>query len=165
MRRAVEKLTWLVVSLALCSVVAFAALARVSDAATGRRSDLPLLVNLVPRNARDLTLRAVEVVARGGPESARAAAALERLGGAALPHVLGSLDTLDPVARGRVSVALVPVARRMGLAEASDLGTPEAALVFWTRFWQDRSADCRATRVRREVSNTPVLTHALRQQE
>src|SRR5262245_20702656 len=125
MRRAVEKLSWLVFSLAVCSVVAFAALARLSDLATGRRSDVPLLVNLDPRNARDLALQAEAAGARGGAASARGAAELERLGGAALPHVLGTLDALDPVARGRVSLALVPVARRMGLAEAYDVRTAE----------------------------------------
>src|SRR5262245_49770769 len=118
MRRAVEKLSWLVLSLTITSVIAFAALARLVEVTTGRRPDAPLLVNLEPRNARDLALEAARRVARGGPEGSRAAAELVRLGGAALPHVLGTLDTLDPVARGRVSLALVPVARRMGLAEA-----------------------------------------------
>ncbi|HEX6764970.1 MAG TPA: hypothetical protein VF103_05820, partial [Polyangiaceae bacterium] len=165
MRRAVEKLSWLFFSLAVCSVLAFAALARLSDASTGRRSDVPLLVNLEPRNARDLTLRAVEAVARGGVGSAHGEAELERLGGAALPHVLGTLDLLEPVARGRVSLALVPVARRMGLAEADDLRTPEQALVFWTRFWQDRSADFRGTVVRRKVSRLAERSLALRQKE
>src|SRR5688572_2861568 len=149
MRRAVEKLSWLALSLTLGSVLSFAALARLTDVATGQRSEVPLLVNLEPRNARDLALDAASVVARGGPDAARGAAELERLGGAALPHVLGTLDALDPVARGRVSLALVPVARRMGLAETDSLGTPEHALVFWTRFWQDRSADFRGTVVRR----------------
>ena len=165
MRRAVEKLSWLVLSLALSSVVAFAALSRLTDLSTGRRSDVPLLVNLEPRNARDLALRAVEAVARGGAGSARGAADLERLGGAALPHVLGTLDALDPVARGRVSLALVPVARRMGLAEADGLQTPELSLVFWTRFWQDRSADFRATVVRRKVARLAERALALRQKE
>jgi peptide/nickel transport system permease protein len=165
MRRAVEKLSWLVLSMALSTVVAFAALARLSDVATGRRPDVPLLVNLDPRNARDLALEAVRAVAKGGPEHARGAADLVRLGGAALPHVLGTLDTLDPVARGRVSLALVPIARRMGLTEADAIQTPEQALVFWTRFWQDRSADFRGAVVRRKVQRLADRALALRQKE
>jgi hypothetical protein len=165
MRRAVEKLSWLVFSMALCSVVAFAALARLADATTGRHPNVPLLVNLDPRNARDLALRAATEVARGGQESAPAAAELVRLGGAGLPHVLGMLDALDPVARGRVSLALVPVARRMGLAEADAIRTPEQALVFWTRFWQDRSADFRGAAVRRKVQRLGERALSLRQKE
>jgi hypothetical protein len=165
MRRTVEKLSWLVLSLTLGSVVSFAALARLTDVATGQRSHVPLLVNLEPRNARDLALAAAFAVARGEPDAGRGAAELERLGGAALPHVLGSLDALDPVARARVSVALVPVARRMGLAEVDSLQTPEQALVFWTRFWQDRSADFRATVVRRKVARLAERALALRQKE
>jgi hypothetical protein len=165
MRRAVEKLSWLVLSLALSSVIAFAALARLAEVATGRHPDAPLLVNLEPRNARDLSLRARELVARGGPGSERGAAELVRLGSAAFPHVLGTLDTLDPIARGRVSLALVPVAQRMGLAEAETLRTPEQALIFWTRFWQDRSADFRGAVVRRKVARLAERALSLRQKE
>ena len=165
MRRAVEKLSWLVFSMALCSVVAFAALARLADAATGRRTDVPLLVNLDPRNARDLALRAANDVASGESENASAAAELVRLGGAGLPHVLGTLDSLDPVARGRVSLALLPIARRMGLAEADGIQSPEQALVFWTRFWQDRSADFRGAAVRRKVQRLGERALPLRQKE
>ncbi|HEX6271392.1 MAG TPA: ABC transporter permease, partial [Polyangiaceae bacterium] len=165
MRRAVEKLSWLVLSMALASVIAFAALARLSDVAIGRVSVMPLLVNLDPRNARDLALEAVRAVASGGAESRQGAAALVRLGGAALPHVLSTLDTLDPVARGRVALALLPVAKRMGLEEARRIDSPEQALVFWTRFWQDRSADFRSAVVRRKVQRLGDRALALRQKE
>jgi ABC-type dipeptide/oligopeptide/nickel transport system permease subunit len=165
MRRAVEKLSWLVFSLVVSSVVAFAALGRLSDQTTGRRATVPLLVNLEPRNARDLTAAAVRAVVRGGNDSEAGARELERLGGAALPHVLGSLDALDPVARGRLSLALVPIARRMGIAEANHLDTGEQALVFWTRFWQDRSADFRGAAVRRRVARLGERALALRQKE
>jgi hypothetical protein len=165
MRRAVEKLSWLVLSMALASVISFAALARLSDVAIGRVSEVPLLVNFDPRNARDLALDAVRTVAGGGPESTRGAAALVRLGGAGLPHVLGTLDALDPVARGRVALAILPVARRMGIEEAHRIDTPEQALVFWTRFWQDRSADFRSAVVRRKVQRLGERALALRQKE
>ena len=119
-----------------------------------------------PRNARDLALAAGREPWRAAaPTAPPARAELARLGGAALPHVLGTLDALDPVARGRVSLALVPVARRMGLAEADGLATPEQALVFWTRFWQDRSADFRAPVVRRKVARLAERALALRQKE
>jgi hypothetical protein len=165
MRRAVEKLSWLVLSMALASVIAFAALARLSDVAIGRVSEVPLLVNLAPRNARDLALEGVRAVAKGGGESQRGAAALVRLGGAGLPHVLGTLDALDPVTRGRVALAILPIAQRMGLEESHRVVSAEQALVFWTRFWQDRSADFRSAVVRRKVQRLADRALALRQKE
>jgi hypothetical protein len=53
----------------------------------------------------------------------------------------------------------------MGLAEADSLRTPEQALVFWTRFWQDRSADFRGTVVRRKVARLAERALSLRQKE
>ena len=165
MRRAIERLTFLLLSFAAASVVTFFLLARLSDRAHAGTDAQPLLVNLSPRDARELTLAAVKRVARGGPGAAGASAELVRLGGAALPHVLPFLESLEPAARGRVALALAPIAGRMGVASDTDLDTPERAVVFFTRFWQDRSADFRAQAVRRKVQRLAERSLPLRRKE
>jgi hypothetical protein len=165
MRRAIERLTFLLLSFAAASLVSFALLARLSDRAQAGPQALPLLVNLSPRDVRELTLGAVRRVASGGPGGAESKTELARLGGAALPHVLPFLESLEPAARGRVALALAPIARRMSVATDSDLDTAEHAVVFFTRFWQDRSADFRATAVRRKVERLAERSLPLRRKE
>jgi len=165
MRRAIEKLTFLVLSFAAASLLSFALLARVAERGAPSRSTLPLLVNTSPRDARDLTLAAVRAVAADGPAARHGRASLARLGGAALPHVLPLLETLEPAARGRVALALAPIARRMGVASEEDLESAERAVVFFTRFWQDRSADFRSAGVRRKVQRLAERALPLRRKE
>jgi len=164
MRRAIERLTFLLLSFAAASLVSFALLARLAERAQGGERQ-PLLVNLSPRDVRELTLAAVRRVAANGQGATPARAELVRLGGAALPHVLPYLESLDPAARGRVALALAPIARRMGVASDLDLDTPEHAVVFFTRFWQDRSADFRAQAVRRKVQRLAERSLPLRRKE
>jgi len=165
MRRAIEKFTFFVLSLAAASVISFALLARLADRGAPAHSPLPLLVNTSPRDARDLSLAAVRAAAGTGPAALRGRAELARLGGAAFPHVLPLLEALEPAARGRVALALGPVARRMGVASDEDLATPERAVVFFTRFWQDRSADFRSASVRRKVERLAERALPLRVKE
>jgi peptide/nickel transport system permease protein len=148
MRRAIEKLTFLLLSFAIASVASFALLARITDRGAPTRASLPLLVNARPHDVRDLALAAVREVAAGGAGAPNAARELARLGGAALPHVLPLLETLDPLARGR-----------MGVVSEDDLASPEHAIVFFTRYWQDRAADFRSAGVRRKVQR--LAEHAL----
>jgi len=165
MRRAIEKLTFSLLSLAVASLLTFVILARMAGAHDARSTTLPLLFNTTPRNVRDLSLAAADRVARGGPLGAEGRRELERLGGAAFPHVIPHLDALEPGARGRVALALGPVARRMGVADADDIDTPERAIGFFTRFWQDRSADFRAAAVKRKVSRLAERALPLRVKE
>jgi hypothetical protein len=164
MRRAIEKLTFSLLSLAVASLLTFVMLARVTDGG-GSLPSLPLLVNPAPRNARDLAQKAAAEVAKGGAAARGAARELQRLGGAAFPHVLPNLDALEPAARGPVAMALGPVALRMGVADADDLDTAERAIGFFTRYWQDRSADFRSTVVRRKVARLAERALPLRQKE
>ena len=97
-----------------------------------------------------------EPAAAAGPHE-DGAHELQRLGGAALPYTLPVLESLNPEARRRVAVALAPVAERMGLADRADLGQPETAALFWTRFWDDRALDFTHTAVDRAV--TRLLEH------
>lgn len=164
MRRAIEKLTFSLLSLAVASLLTFVMLARITDGG-GPRSSVPLLVNPAPRNVRDLALAAAADVAKGSAAARSGARELRRLGGATFPHVLPNLDALEPAARGRVALALAPVALRMGVAEDGELDTAERAIGFFTRFWQDRSADFRSPVVRRKVARLAERALPLRQKE
>ena len=95
-------------------------------------------------NAKDVRLKTEEAVRHVAADDANAplgAHALVKLGGAALPFVLPGLDKLAPVERGRVAVALAPIAERMGMSSSEVLREPSEAVLFWTRFWEDRALD------------------------
>jgi peptide/nickel transport system permease protein len=127
---------------------------------------LPVFVNLSPQDVRERAFRAMRAAARDdGSEAARARAELLRLGGAALPHVLSQLDTLEPSARGRVAMALGPLALRMQVAGVDDVASPERALLFFGRFWQDRSIEFRPTTVRRAVERLAERSLTLRRDD
>ena len=131
-----------------------------------RFKELPVFVNLAPIDVRDRAVRAMRAAARDeGPEAERARAELLRLGGAALPHVLPRLDSLEPSARGRVALALGPLALRMRVASVDDVATPERALLFFGRFWQDRSIEFRPTTVRRAVDRLAERSLTLRRDD
>lgn len=127
---------------------------------------LPVFVNLAPVDVRERAVQAMRAAAKDeGPEAARARAELLRLGGAALPHVLPQLDSLEPSARGRVAMALGPLALRMRVASVEDVATPERALLFFGRFWQDRSIEFRPTTVRRAVERLAERSLTLRRDD
>jgi peptide/nickel transport system permease protein len=160
MRYALRRILWIVPTLAAISIVAFWVLTRslgppaaleLGPKARARLAQLPRFLNPSPRTVRDLALEATEAVAAGGPSAESAGAELVRLGGAALPHVLPRFDTLRPAGRVRVAQALRPVARRMGVGSSAELDSPEGAVVFWTRYWQDRAIDFRPAVMRRLV--------------
>jgi peptide/nickel transport system permease protein len=150
-RRTLARLFGLALTLALTSIVALAALARLADGQVGFGAlGFPLYFNAAPRNVHDLSQALVRRLAAHDDEDA--ARELARLGGAALPHVLPALDALAPSARGRVALALAPVARRMGVGGDDDFASPASAAAFWARFWQDRSFDFRPQVARRLVT-------------
>lgn len=123
---------------------------------------LPLFFNRRPAGVRELATAAMRSVARGGPQTQPAALELGRLGGAALPYVLPALDSLDPESRVRVALALTPIAQRMEVASADDLSSGAQAVLFWTRFWQDRAIDFRAPAVRHLTTRLAERSIALR---
>lgn len=162
MRRAVRRLTWIVLSLGLMTVLAFGLLARLVP--EHKHASLPLYLNLEPRNVRDLSLAAFERLKRD-PSSAQAASELERLGGAALPFVLPELEKLELELRERVALALTPIALRMGVAGPEDLTTGRQAAEFWLRYWQDRAVDFREPVVRRLVDRLSQRSLILRRED
>jgi hypothetical protein len=125
-----------------------------------------VFLNLAPRDVRSHALAAMHDAASDDVQEAeRGRRELLRLGGAALPHVLPQLDSLEPRARGRVALALGPLARRMRVANANDVDTEERALLFFGRYWQDRSIDFRPTTVRRAVERLAERSLTLRRDD
>ena len=124
--------------------------------------DLPRFFNPQPADVRTRSAEAIEHLVANDAQANLAAHQLATLGGAALPYVLPKLDNLAPDARGRVAIALGPVAARMGLVDANAhsggetaspamLADPLQAATFWTRFWEDRTLEFTEPAVRRAV--------------
>jgi ABC-type dipeptide/oligopeptide/nickel transport system permease component len=138
------------------------------DAMEGRQRahflDLPRFFNPHPMDVKIRAEMAVADLVRGDDGAAMSAHRLARLGGAALPYVVPRLDDLPPLARGRVAVALAPIARRMGFGDP-DLEAPDRAALFWTHLWEDRSLDFTAPAVHRAVHRLILHGTDLREKE
>ncbi len=156
MRHALRRLLWLLPGLMLISLFGFWAVSRTLQPSA---NSLPRFFNPNPVSVRNLAEKAMADVAAGGEDGRRE---LRRLGGAALPYVLPRLDTLAPSQRTRVALALAPLGRRMGVGEPEELEDPDAAVVFWSRFWQDRGLDYRPLVVKRAVSRLATKSSTLR---
>ncbi|HEY3822450.1 MAG TPA: ABC transporter permease subunit [Polyangiaceae bacterium] len=168
LRYALRRVLWAIPTLLATSLVLFFVTtlapdpardtgdATLAEARRTRFVDLPRFVNTRPKDVVSRATAAVKEVASGGADQGadegRGARELRRLGGAALPYVLPLLEALPPEERGRVAVALAPVASRMGLGGAADLRAPQTAALFWSRFWDDRALDFTRTAVARAVS-------------
>lgn len=113
--------------------------------------DLPRFFNPRPRDVHVLADECVAHISLNDDQSTLSMYRLERAGGAALPFVLPSLDKLPPGGRGRVAVALAPVAERMGVGDPAKLRDPQEAILFWQRFWEDRELDFTTPAVRRTI--------------
>jgi len=147
-RHALRRVLWSVPTLLATSLVLFF----VTTLAPGPSDPLPRFLNLDPQDVRALAKRALAHVAAADPSQEAGKRELRRLGGAALPYVLPQLEALAPDARRRVALALAPLAERMQLPVGADLARPEAAVLFWTRFWDDRGLDFSAVAVNRAVT-------------
>lgn len=149
LRYALRRLLWVAPVLIGASFVLFAVLSHLPPAGADGSANLPRFFNTRPAGVRELSLHALDRVAREGDW--RAAEQLVQLGGAALPYVLPQLDALEPAGRRRVALALEPVARRMGLARTQDFSSGDKAVTFWSRFWQERALDYAPGVARRAV--------------
>lgn len=127
--------------------------------------ELPLFFNPAPWDVAILARQAMDRVAVGGSESRIAQQELVRLGGAALPHVIPRLPQLSQEARGRVAVALAPLAARMGIGSSQALDTPDSALIFWTNFWEDHGIDFRPIVAERAVTRVGERATASRRED
>jgi ABC-type dipeptide/oligopeptide/nickel transport system permease component len=169
LRHAIRRLLWTIPTLVGVSLLCFLFLSFVPDItddpviaasltpeelAEKRRErflDLPRFLNFAPRDVRDRAAKATAAVAIGGEGAEPSARELVRLGGAGLPYVLPAFDALAPEPRGRVALALAPVAARMGLATLEEASDPTRAVALWTRFWFDRGVEFRSASVRSAV--------------
>ena len=136
-----------------------------SELRRARFLDLPRLVNVSPADVRTSVEACVAHIVAADGDAAFSSARLARMGGAALPHILPRLDRLEPGARGRVAIALAPIAGRMGIGEDAELGEPDRAALFWSRFWEDRSVDFTAPAVRRAVQRLSARESDLLEQD
>ena len=169
MRAAIRRLFGIALTLIAVSVGMFWASASYARRAGNEHASpfaaFPVFFNPRPIGVRDLATSALHSIARGGPPAVAARVSLARLGGAALPYVLPALDSLDPRSRERVALALTPVAVRMQVAKAEDLADGAQAVLFWSRFWQDRAIDFRAASVRHLTTRLAERSIALRRED
>jgi peptide/nickel transport system permease protein len=127
--------------------------------------ELPPFFNPHPRDVRVRAEEALLHVVNDDGLAQVGARELVRLGGAALPYVLPRLDNLAPPARARVAVALQPVAERMGEKGAERLHDPAQAVLYWSRFWEDRSLDFTEPAVKRAVHRLVIHSSDLRERD
>lgn len=138
---------------------------REDDLRRARFLDLPRFLNVSPRDVRTRVDECIVHIDRGDDDADLCEQRLAQMGGATLPHLLPRLESLAPGPRGRIAVALGPIARRMGVGDERDLGDPSRAALFWERFWEDRSVDFTDPAVHREVDRLVKRGSDLREEE
>jgi hypothetical protein len=164
MREAIRRALWIVPTIFLVSILSFWATNRNAAPPLGEQG-VPLLFNERPVHIATLSWKAALGAVGEGPEAERARGLLVRLGGAALPHLLPRFDSLSPPERRRLALALLPIARRMQIPEASRIEDGAKAETFWLDFWQDHFVDFRPTVTRRVVSRFADRATPLRREE
>jgi ABC-type dipeptide/oligopeptide/nickel transport system permease component len=127
--------------------------------------DLPRLVNTSPADVETKTEACIAHIVKEDADAELCLARLAAVGGAAFPYLLPRLDGVAPGPRGRIALALAPVARRMGIGDEADITSPDRAALFWSRFWDDRSLDFTEPAVRRSVGRIAQRGTELREQE
>lgn len=138
---------------------------RVDDLRRARFLDLPRFINVTPDDVRTRIDACVAHLVAGDDDAALCERRLAQIGGAGLPYLLPHLDDVPPGPRGRIALALAPVARRMEVGDERDLADPDRAALFWERFWEDRSVDFTAPAVHREVDRLVKRGSELREEE
>jgi peptide/nickel transport system permease protein len=166
LKEALRRLLWLGPTLLIVTLPLFWGITRTTDrVARAKVSSLPLFFNPAPEGVRERALAALSLVAAGGMRAGEGTEELVRLGGAAFPYVLTRFDALAPEARGKVALALSPVARRMGIGVGPELDNPETAVVVFSRFWEEHAIDFRPAVVKRTVRRFVEHPSALRASE
>jgi hypothetical protein len=136
---------WLLVHLVVVTLAVFAVVGRSS-----KDRAVPLFINTNPILLGTHAWQLAETVGRGEAGSEAAASELLELGGAALPHLLPKLDSLEPTSRSAVLRALAPLAVRMQQVAAEPLDEAELEAL-WLTFWNDHSVDFHPAMARRVV--------------
>lgn len=149
---------WFFAQLIVVTLLVFTSTGR-----SARVDSVPLFLNSEPVFVSTRAWQLVETIGRNAPDKPRATAELLRLGGAALPHVLPKLDSLEPAARQELLRALAPLAVRMQLTPA--LPTAEESEALWLSFWNDHFVDFHSAMARRVVRRFALGPTAPRAQE
>ncbi|MBX3192776.1 MAG: ABC transporter permease [Labilithrix sp.] len=142
-----------------------AARIRLDDMRRARFLDLPRFLNVTPIDVHTRVDDCVAHIVMEDDDAPLCEARLAQIGGAGLPYLLPRLDNLPPAPRGRIALALAPIAKRMGVGDERDLGDPDRAALFWERFWEDRSVDFTEPAVRREVERLVRRGSDLREEQ
>lgn len=138
---------------------------RLDELRRARFLDLPRLLNVTPRDVRTTVDECTAHLVADDADVKFCEERIARIGGAALPHLLPHLDNIAPAARGRIAIALAPIARRMGIGEEDELTHADRAVLFWGRFWEDRSVDFTEPAVRRSVTRIATRESELVERE
>ena len=135
------------------------------EARRARFLDLPRFVNVAPHDVRTRVEECIAHFEKNDDEAALCEKRLVQIGGAGLPFLLPHLDNIAPTPRGRIAMALAPIAKRMGVYEERDFAAPDRAALFWERFWEDRSVDFTDPSVHREVDRLVKRDSDLREDD
>lgn len=156
MRQLLRRLAWLLARLLVVLGLCFGLLSSVTHSTkVDFRSDrieqlgLPVFFNPTPV---DLAVRVEQLIdrhARG--RDVAVDIELQRLGGAAFPHIVPRLAQYPIAVRLRVAEALIPVMKRMGWRGAAELRSSTDALRFLETAWEERAADFNSSIVTRWV--------------
>ena len=138
---------------------------RLEEMRRSRFLDLPRFVNVTPVDVRTRIDDCVAHIVAEDDEAPVCNKRIAQIGGAGLPFLLPRLDNIPPVPRGRIALALVPVAKRMGVGDPRDFEGADRAALFWERFWEDRSVDFTEPAVRREVDRLVKRADDAREEE
>ncbi|MDB4935107.1 MAG: Dipeptide transport system permease protein DppB [Labilithrix sp.] len=138
---------------------------RLDELRRARFLDLPRFVNVAPTDVRTGVDACIVHLVADDDDAELCEIRLAQIGGAGLPYLLPHLDTIPPTPRGRIAMALAPIARRMGVGDERELASPSSAALFWERFWEDRSVDFTAPAVHREVDRLVKRGSDLREEE
>lgn len=142
-----------------------AARIQIDELRRARFLDLPRLINVSPRDVQTKVEECVGHIVADDDDTKLCETRLATMGGAALPYLLPRLDNIPPSERGRIALALAPVARRMGVGDEAEITDPDRAALFWSRFWEDRSVDFTDPAIRRAVKRVAQRGSDLREQE
>ena len=151
LREALRRALWLAPTLVAVTLVAFWLLSELLLPRADGTADIPRFFNPAPSGVGERVVDALDAMEGDDAAREQAQATLVRTGAASFPFLLPRLDALNPATRARVALALQPVARRMGIGSPEDFISGEAAMFFWSRYWEDHSVDFRPTIVKRAV--------------
>jgi hypothetical protein len=142
--RFLRRCLWYLTQLLVATLLVFTTTGRSQSG-----SATPMFVNSDPVFVSSRAWQLVVTIGRDDEAKPQATLELMRLGGAALPHILPKLDSLEPGARKNLLLALAPLAVRMQLTQTPPSAGESETL--WLSFWNDHFVDFHSAMARRVV--------------